>query len=140
MVVILDTNHFRELVEAGVLGRRLLARIEENQAEVFTCIVAAEETLRGWMALLNQQKPGPDQIAAYVEFQRSLETLAYFTIMPFDHETADHFVRLRSQFPRHGTMDLKIAAICLAHDTLLLSRNLQDFEKIPGLKVENWLD
>ncbi len=37
-------------------------------------------------------------------------------------------------------MDLKIAAICVTHDILLLSRNLLDFQKVPGLRVENWLD
>ena len=36
--------------------------------------------------------------------------------------------------------DLKIAAICLAHDATLLTRNLVDFEKVPGLRVENGLD
>ncbi len=35
-------------------------------------------------------------------------------------------------------MDLKIAAIVLANDSMLLSRNLSDFRKIPGLKVEDW--
>ena len=34
----------------------------------------------------------------------------------------------------------KIASICLVHDGLLLTRNLSDFEKVPGLRVENWLD
>lgn len=34
-------------------------------------------------------------------------------------------------------MDLKIAAICLAHDAMLLTRNVADFS---GLRVENWLD
>jgi tRNA(fMet)-specific endonuclease VapC len=37
-------------------------------------------------------------------------------------------------------MDLKIAAINLVHDAILLTRNLVDFAKIPGLRVENWLD
>jgi len=37
-------------------------------------------------------------------------------------------------------MDLKIAAICLAHDATLLTRNVADFQNIPGLRVENWLD
>ncbi len=35
--------------------------------------------------------------------------------------------------------DLKIAAITLNHDAILLSRNLKDFEQVPGLKVEDWL-
>ena len=37
-------------------------------------------------------------------------------------------------------MDLKIAAIALAHDALLLSANLRDFQAVPDLRVENWLD
>ena len=37
-------------------------------------------------------------------------------------------------------MDPKIAAICLAHDALLLTRNLADFARVAGLRVENWLD
>jgi tRNA(fMet)-specific endonuclease VapC len=36
-------------------------------------------------------------------------------------------------------MDLKIAAIALVHDALLLSANLRDFRKVPGLRVESWL-
>ena len=39
-----------------------------------------------------------------------------------------------------GTMDLKIAAIAISHNALLLSRNLLDFQKVPGLRVEKWLD
>ena len=39
-----------------------------------------------------------------------------------------------------GTQDLKIACICLAHDATLLTRNLADFQPVPGLRVENWLD
>jgi tRNA(fMet)-specific endonuclease VapC len=35
-------------------------------------------------------------------------------------------------------MDLKIAAIVLTHNALLISRNLKDFRKVPGLKVEDW--
>lgn len=41
---------------------------------------------------------------------------------------------------RIGTMDLKISAIALSHDALLLSRNLVHFQQVPGLKIENWLD
>jgi len=35
-------------------------------------------------------------------------------------------------------MDLKIAAIALAQDALLISRNLVHFRSVPGLKVEDW--
>jgi tRNA(fMet)-specific endonuclease VapC len=35
-------------------------------------------------------------------------------------------------------MDLKIAAICLANDATLLTRNSTDFGKVPALRTENW--
>ena len=140
MVVVLDTNHFRELVEEGAAGQRLLARIDDRGAEVLLCIVVAEETLRGWLALLSRHQPGHEQLAAYAEFQRSLEALAQFTILPFDQAAADSFASLRRQFPRAGTMDLKIASICLAYQATLLTRNVRDFEFVPGLHVENWLN
>jgi tRNA(fMet)-specific endonuclease VapC len=35
-------------------------------------------------------------------------------------------------------MDLKIAAIVLANSAVLLSRNLRDFHKVPGLRAEDW--
>lgn len=36
-------------------------------------------------------------------------------------------------------MDLKIAAIALMNDALLLTANMVDFKQVPGLRVENWL-
>jgi tRNA(fMet)-specific endonuclease VapC len=35
-------------------------------------------------------------------------------------------------------MDLKIAAIALAYDATVLTRNVSDFGKVTGLKVEDW--
>ena len=140
MVAILDTNHFREFVEASASGRRLLRRIEKEEADVFVCIIGVEESVQGWLSLLNKRKAGRDQLLVYSRFQRDTEALLKFTILPFDEEAASHFERLRTEHPRLGSMDLKIAAICLAHDATLLSRNLRDFEKVPDLRTENWLD
>jgi tRNA(fMet)-specific endonuclease VapC len=140
MFVVLDTNHFRELREASPSGRRLQAIIEQERAEVFSCIVAAEESLAGWLALIRRQRSGLDQIYSYERLQSCLGALGKLTILPFDQDAALIFHQLAALFPRHGRMDLKIAAICLTHDALLLSRNLLDFQQIPGLRVANWLD
>jgi tRNA(fMet)-specific endonuclease VapC len=58
--------------------------------------------------------------------------------LPFNAVAAQQFENLVKQRCRIGTMDLRIAAITLAHDATLLSRNLKDFRKVPGLKVEDW--
>ena len=140
MFVVLDTNHFTEFIDASALGANLMSRIDEREAQVFSCITAAEESLRGWLALLNRKKPGQEQLEAYSKLQRCLETLGKFSILPFDQDAANHFHRLQSERIPIGTMDLKIASICIAYDATLLSRNLVDFQKVPGLRVENWLD
>jgi tRNA(fMet)-specific endonuclease VapC len=40
---------------------------------------------------------------------------------------------------RIGTMDLKIASIVLVHGGTLLSGNNRDFQQVPGIQVEDWL-
>jgi tRNA(fMet)-specific endonuclease VapC len=35
-------------------------------------------------------------------------------------------------------MDLKIAAIALAHNATVLTRNLKDFSRVPDLRGEGW--
>lgn len=138
--MVLDTNHFTEFANGSVPGRRLVERIHERKADVFTCIVAAGESLQGWLALIRSRKNGLDQLHPYGRLLSCILTLNKFTILPFDREAALKFHELQKQLPRTGTVDLKIAAICLAHDAVLLTRNLVDFNRVPELRVENWLD
>jgi predicted nucleic acid-binding protein len=45
---------------------------------------------------------------------------------------------LRKAYPRLGSSDLKIAAISIAHDATLLTRNTRDFSQIQNLRMEDW--
>ncbi len=69
-----------------------------------------------------------------------MKLLSKFSHLPFDREAANRFLTLRKQGIRIGTMDLKIACIVMAHGAILLTRNTVDFEKVPGLKFEDWLE
>lgn len=140
MVVVLDTNHFGEYMRQSAAGSVLRAKLRETRPEVFTTIITSQETAQGWFAWINRQPPGREQVHGYQVYQQSLESLAGLGLLGFDGDAAELFEELNQMRLRIGTMDLKIASICLAHDVLLLSRNLRDFEKVPGLKVENWLD
>jgi tRNA(fMet)-specific endonuclease VapC len=140
MVVVLDTNHFTEFSQGSLLGRKLMNHIKRTRAEVFSCIVAAEESLQGWLAFIRSRNNGMDQLEPYARLHACIDTLSKLTILPFDDSAAVIFHRLQKEHRKIGPMDLKIASICLAYDAVLLSRNLKDFDAIPNLRVENWLD
>ena len=140
MFAVLDTNHYTELTNDSPSGRKAQDRIDASGADVFISIVSVQEVVQGWLALINRQKAGRDQVHAYERFQHSVQTLNTLTILAFDAASAGLFEQLRARRLRVGTMDLKIAAICLAHDATLLTRNIADFRSVPGLRVENWLE
>jgi tRNA(fMet)-specific endonuclease VapC len=140
MFVVLDTDHYSAIIHETPLLANLHRRISEAGADVFTTIVTVQEITQGWAAEINRRKQGRDQLRAYDQFQNAIEDFARVTILRFDEDAATAFHHLQSVRLRTGTMDLKIAAICVSHSALLLSRNLVDFEKVPGLRVENWLD
>jgi tRNA(fMet)-specific endonuclease VapC len=60
-------------------------------------------------------------------------------VIRFDASAADVFQRLRNQRICVGSMDPKIASIALVEDALLLSANLRDFQRVPHLRVEDWI-
>jgi len=140
MLAVLDTDHFSELVRGSPAGTHLMGRIEDQQAQVFVTVITAQETFEGWFALINRQKAEMAQTTAYAQFLKSLETLVKFAILPFDEDAARVFERLQERRIRIGTMDLKLASICLAHEATLLTRNAVDFSKVPDLRADNWLD
>ncbi|CAN5914280.1 hypothetical protein BH23PLA1_BH23PLA1_39090 [soil metagenome] len=94
--------------------------------------------MRGWTARLSQSRTLAEQVQAYLRLRRQLENYCRMRVPDFDDHAAAEFQRLRKSRIRIGTMNLKIAAIVLAHDATLLTRNLGDFGRVPGLKVEDW--
>jgi tRNA(fMet)-specific endonuclease VapC len=80
------------------------------------------------------------QIQVYRRLQDRIDFFAAWTVLPWNTNAADAFMRLRLEGVRMGSMDLKIACIVLAHDATLLTRNTKDFAQVPGLAFENWLD
>lgn len=139
-MLILDTDHLSELDRRSVQGASLRAKLEPRAAEVFVTIVTAEEALKGWLAVINSQKTAVKLIYAYARLDAALHSLDEWMRLSWDEDAAGIFDELRRQGVNIGTMDLRIASIALAYEATLLSRNLRDFHKIPGLRVENWLD
>jgi len=68
------------------------------------------------------------------------EYLAPYAVLPFDRAAAELHGELRHQL-RHapiGERDLLIAAIALANRLTMVTGNTREFERVPGLLVENW--
>jgi tRNA(fMet)-specific endonuclease VapC len=119
---------------------RLRARVAQlpEEDEVATTIITYEEQTRGWLAYAAKARTSEHQVKAYAHLKQHL--LAYLRIEVWDYDVraAQEFERLRGMKLGVGTLDLKIAAIVVARNAVLLSRNLRDFRRVPGLSVEDW--
>jgi tRNA(fMet)-specific endonuclease VapC len=62
--------------------------------------------------------------------------------LPFDHRAVEHCGEIRALLAREGRpigpYDLQIAAIARAAGLCLVTRNVSEFNRVPGLVVENW--
>ena len=139
-MLVLDTDHMSELEVRSAPGLRLLTRLSAVSEDAVITAVTVEEHLRGWLAEIRSRTKPRDQMRAYARLVRTVESQAKWTILPWDEDAVRIFEGLVKRRIRIGTQDLKIAAITLAHDATLLTRNTGDFAQVPGLKFENWLD
>jgi tRNA(fMet)-specific endonuclease VapC len=102
-------------------------------------VVTVEESLRGRLAAISgAPNNGKARIARYGFLLDTLQVLQQFSFVPFDQASENHFQHLRGLRLRIGTQDLKIAAIALANNLTLLTRNRRDFGRIPALTLEDW--
>ena len=69
--------------------------------------------------------------------------LSPLTILDYDLAAAQHYGELRAFLEKQGTpidpLDQQIAAHALALGITLVSNNVREFEKVPGLRLENWV-
>jgi tRNA(fMet)-specific endonuclease VapC len=142
-MILIDTDHttFLKYPESE-RGRRMIDRLNAVPASeaIAVAIVTVEERMRGWLAVIAKEKSALRQVVGYRELGLLFEFYQAFEIVPFDEAAARQFDDLRRQKLRIGSRDLKIAATALVNKALLLSANRTDFERVPGLRVENWLD
>ena len=68
--------------------------------------------------------------------------VAPFQVVPFDREAAERHGRLRFALRRRpiGERDLLIAAIAVANRLAVVTRNIREFGRVPGLRVEEWAE
>ena len=139
-MILLDTDCISLLQrENALVGSNLQRNLDRfSHDEICTSIVSFEEQMRGWLSFVSKCRTPDQQIFAYSRLHDALKDYKNSTVLDFDDKAAKIFVQLKSKKIRVGTMDMKIAAIALANNAILISRNLVDFERVPNLSVEDW--
>lgn len=136
---LLDTDHLSILTRGGLAAQPLRARLSSIEpSEIATTIVTYEEQTRGWLSYAARASSIDAQLAAYQDLQQHLENFCSISVIQFNRDAIVEYQRLRSAYPRLGAMDLKIAAISLVSQAILLTRNLSDFGQIRELQSEDW--
>ncbi len=96
--------------------------------------------MRGWLSAIAKERRIERQLSAYRELAELFAFFSGFTIALLDSNAAELFNGFRKSGVRIATMDLKTACITMSNNALLLTANRRDFEKVPGLKFETWLE
>lgn len=69
--------------------------------------------------------------------------VARLEVLPFDAAAASHHGQLRAELAKKGTpigpYDEMIAAHARACGLIVVTNNLREFRRVPGLRVENWV-
>lgn len=100
--------------------------------------IAVEEQMRGWLDVIRQSSESQRLKWGYLGLRQGVEFFNSIRILDFDEKANSCYLELKGQKIRVGTQDLRIAAIVISHNAILVTRNQRDFSRIPGLEFEDW--
>lgn len=133
MGVLIDTSILIEYerdrldIEPHLSGR--------EQEKFFLSVITASELLHGVHRASDSNIRA--RRSAFVE-----AILARFPLLPVDLATARSHSQLWAELASEGRIigphDMWLAATCLAHGLTMITANVRDFERVPGLLVETW--
>jgi tRNA(fMet)-specific endonuclease VapC len=136
---VLDTDSLSLLLKDHT---KVVERWRRETEEVVLTVVTQIEVFQGRFATLLKAADGAELKVAQKRLTQAERDLQTFKVLLIDDAVAAEFDRLRKikKLKKSGRDDLLIAAITLANHATLVTRNLKDFQPIPGLKLENWAD
>ena len=137
---LLDTNVLSEFMRPQP-AEAVTAWLDRLSAEqVWTSAISHAEIMLGLSLMPAGKRQASLALAAHAMFEEDFGGRC----LPFDAPAALHYAAIVARRTRMGrpvsTEDAQIAAIALAHDLTLATRNVSDFEGIDGLQIVNpWL-
>ncbi len=111
--------------------RRVVDRLKQTSPADVMISTMTEAELR--FGCLRSERPE-------VNLNLLAQFISLIRVLPFDRKAADEHAYLRQKLaPKPiGAEDLVIASIARAEQLKLITGNTREFERVPGLTVENW--
>lgn len=137
---VLDTDHISIVQHRDdpLCDLILSEAAKVGEDDLFTTVISFQEQALGWHNRLARAKTKKDVVFGYRRFETMLNFFAGARVLSFDEAAADCFEELHKARTRVGLMDLRIAAIVIANQMTLVTRNRNDFDRIPGLRIVDW--
>ncbi|MFM6912535.1 MAG: type II toxin-antitoxin system VapC family toxin, partial [Dolichospermum sp.] len=108
-------------------------------SSIFITVVTFQEQLSGRLKQVNSNSQKTEKlISAYRDLRNLRDFYSSVNLLDFNEGACEYFKKLRQQRINIGTQDLRIAAIALVKNAILVTQNYQDFIKVPDLKMEDW--
>jgi tRNA(fMet)-specific endonuclease VapC len=133
---ILDTDHLSLLQRGHLVVHQRIRNISVD--DIAMTIISAEEQLYGRLNLIRRSKSPETLMSAYQWLQETLDDFKTANILDFNTTAISLYQELLNKKIRIGTQDLRIAAIALSVNGILVTRNQRDFAKVPNLTFEDW--
>ena len=132
MGTVVDSSVLIALERGGASGALALAQLPPDSH--ITVLQVAELRIGAIMAASPERT---ERRHTFFEHIRGV-----LPVLPFDEPAAETwaeiFPKLQLSGSRIGERDLIIAAIALTHGHSVLTANVREFERVPGLTVERW--
>ncbi|HEX4590450.1 MAG TPA: type II toxin-antitoxin system VapC family toxin [Gemmataceae bacterium] len=133
---VLDTDMLT-LYQVGQAA--VVQRVHDRAAsEIAITVISVEEQLGGWYTQLRRVKKWSALAPVYERLANSVRSLKEMHILSFTESA----IRRREDLVRGkvkiGKKDLAIAVIAMENNAVLVTRNRRDFQRIPGLQIEDW--
>ena len=132
---LLDTNIISELMRnpQGTITERIA---QEGESSICTSIIVASELYFG--AAKKFQQTGSRRLLERVKL-----VLSAIDILPLEQPVEHHYAEIRSYLEKKGTLigpnDLLIAAQAKANELIVVTANFNEFNRVPGLMVDQWI-
>jgi tRNA(fMet)-specific endonuclease VapC len=135
-VYVFDTDVF-SLYQNGhpAVIRNIVRHVGHRLAVTVT---TADELVSGWQTRLRRARTDPDIALAERRLAEVLELMAGWEVLPMTVPALARYDGLRQAKFNVKSPDLRIAAVAMEVGGIVVTRNLRDFRRVPGLTCEDW--